>query len=131
MSRRMAASEGMSWHYPGVRLATPGTIGDMTTRCDVVVVGAGLAGLRCARELTRGGLEVRVGEAVGGRVRTDVVEGFRIDRGFQVLNTGYPEVRAALRLEHLHLERMDDAVTVRAGGRLHDVANPLSLPREG
>ena len=106
----------------------------MTSRCDVVVVGAGLAGLRCARELARGGLDVRVveaGDAVGGRVRTDVVDGFRIDRGFQVLNDGYPEVRAALRTDDLHLRRMDDAVTVRADGRLHEVANPLSLPRDG
>src|SRR5690349_13012380 len=72
----------------------------MTSRCDVVVVGAGLAGLRCARELARGGLDVRLleaGDAVGGRVRTDVVDGFRIDRGFQVLNDGYPALRAALR----------------------------------
>jgi phytoene dehydrogenase-like protein len=124
----------MWWDYPGVRLATPGTIEAMTTRCDVVVVGAGLAGLRCARELARGGLDVRLveaGDAVGGRVRTDIVDGFRIDRGFQVLNDGYPEVRAALRVKDLHLKRMDDAVTVRAGGRLHDVANPLSLPKEG
>ncbi len=118
---RVAARD--AWHDRG-----------MTTRCDVVVVGAGLAGLRCARELARGGLDVRVveaGDAVGGRVRTDRVDGFRIDRGFQVLNDGYPEVRAALRVKDLHLKRMDDAVTVRAGGRLHDVANPLSLPREG
>jgi hypothetical protein len=48
-----------------------------------------------------------------------------------VLNDGYPEVRAALRLKDLHLKRMDDAVTVRAGGRLHDVANPLSMPKDG
>ena len=60
---------------------------------DVVVVGAGLAGLACATTLLRAGLDVVVVEAsdaVGGRVRTDVVDGFRLDRGFQVLNTGYP-----------------------------------------
>jgi phytoene dehydrogenase-like protein len=64
-----------------------------TESVDVVVVGAGLAGLACARGLTARGLDVRVleaGDAVGGRVRTDHVDGFTLDRGFQVLNTGYP-----------------------------------------
>mgnify|MGYP001019870416 CR=1 FL=1 len=62
---------------------------------DVLVVGAGLAGLNAARRLERSGLEVVVLEAAdvaGGRVRTDLVDGFRVDRGFQVLN---PNVVAA------------------------------------
>jgi phytoene dehydrogenase-like protein len=63
---------------------------------DVVVVGAGLAGLQSARRLERLGLRVTVleaGDAVGGRVRTDKVDGFLCDRGFQVLNPSYPAVR--------------------------------------
>ena len=63
---------------------------------DVVVVGAGIAGLTCARELERSGLEVEVleaSDAVGGRVRTDVVDGFRCDRGFQLVNPAYPALR--------------------------------------
>ncbi|MGA8846471.1 MAG: FAD-dependent oxidoreductase, partial [Nocardioides sp.] len=55
---------------------------------DVVVVGAGLAGLRCAVELVASGHEVVVLEAedeVGGRIRTERVEGFQVDRGFQLL----------------------------------------------
>lgn len=58
----------------------------------VAVVGAGLAGLACARRLQTAGRDVVVLEAsdgVGGRVRTDVVDGFLLDRGFQVLLTGY------------------------------------------
>ena len=105
----------------------------MDERGDVVVVGAGLAGLRCARELARAGLDVRVLEAddaVGGRVRTDEVDGFLLDRGFQVLNDAYPEARAALRLDELALRRMDDAVDVRVGGAVHRVANPLSMPTD-
>ena len=57
--------------------------------CDVVVVGAGLAGLTCARALHARGLDVRVleaGPAVGGRVRSEQVDGFTLDRGFQVIN---------------------------------------------
>lgn len=73
---------------------------------DVVVVGAGLAGLTAARRLRLAGHSVVVCEAsddIGGRVRTDHVDGFRMDRGFQVLLPAYPEVLrtfdvAALRL---------------------------------
>jgi phytoene dehydrogenase-like protein len=102
-------------------------------RHDVVVVGAGLAGLRCARELARTGLDVLVVEAsdaVGGRVRTDRVDGFLLDRGFQVLNDGYPELGAAVDVDRLRLCRMDDAVVVRRGGRLHRVGNPLANPAD-
>ena len=65
---------------------------------DVAVIGAGVAGLACARSLEQSGLQVRVLERsarVGGRVGTDVVDGFRCDRGFQWLNAGHPDVRAA------------------------------------
>jgi glycine/D-amino acid oxidase-like deaminating enzyme len=66
---------------------------------DVAVIGAGVAGLTCARALEESGLEVRVLERtarVGGRVGTDVIDGFRCDRGFQWLNAGNPDVRAAV-----------------------------------
>jgi glycine/D-amino acid oxidase-like deaminating enzyme len=97
----------------------------------VVVVGAGLAGLACATRLAGAGVAVRVlesGDAVGGRMRTDVVDGFRLDRGFQVLSTGYPEARRVLDLGALDLRELDSAVVVRRGDRLHRVANPLVTP---
>ena len=77
---------------------------------DVVVVGAGLAGLACARALTTAGLDVRVveaGDAVGGRVRTAHVDGYTLDRGFQVLNTGYPELQRLVDLDALDLRSFD------------------------
>ena len=73
---------------------------------DVVVVGAGLAGLAAARGLVDAGLTVTVCEAddeVGGRVRTDRVDGFLLDRGFQVLLPAYPEVRRVIDLAALDL----------------------------
>lgn len=62
----------------------------------VVVVGAGLAGLTCAIYLQRSGVNVTVLEAsdrVGGRVKTDSVNGFLFDHGFQVINPNYSEIK--------------------------------------
>jgi protoporphyrinogen oxidase len=103
----------------------------MTESVDVVVVGAGLAGLACARHLTARGVEVRVleaGDAVGGRVRTDVVDGFTLDRGFQVLNTGYPELARVVDLDALDLQSFDPEVAVNIDGSRVLVANPLQKP---
>ncbi|GAA4961065.1 hypothetical protein GCM10023238_30380 [Streptomyces heliomycini] len=73
---------------------------------DAVVVGAGLAGLACALDLCRAGLRVALLEAsdgVGGRMRTDRRDGFLLDRGFQVFNTSYPQVKRRLNLRSLQL----------------------------
>lgn len=73
---------------------------------DVVVVGAGLAGLACALDLCRAGRRVALLEAsdgVGGRMRTDRKDGFLLDRGFQVFNTSYPQVKRRLDLRSLRL----------------------------
>ena len=98
---------------------------------DVVILGAGLAGLACARHLTRAGLEVEVHEASdagGGRARTDVVDGLLLDRGFQVLNTAYPEARRVFDLDALDLQPFVRGALVRYAGRLHRIADPRSAP---
>ena len=98
---------------------------------DVVVVGAGLAGLACARHLQGSGLEVVVleaGDAVGGRVRTDVVDGMLLDRGFQVHNTGYPEAQRVLDHAALDLRAFSAGALVRVGDRLHRVGDPRRVP---
>ncbi|MEU6026196.1 NAD(P)/FAD-dependent oxidoreductase [Streptomyces tauricus] len=82
---------------------------------DVLVVGGGLAGLACARDLVDVGLDVKVLEAsdeVGGRMRTDRHEGFVVDRGFQVFNTAYPQVRRRLPLRELRLRPFTPGVLV-------------------
>jgi phytoene dehydrogenase-like protein len=97
----------------------------------VVVVGAGLAGLACARRLHAAGVDVVVleaGDAVGGRIRTDRVDGFLVDRGFQVLNTAYPALRVAVDLDRLHLRALPRGVRIRRHGTLADVPHPLSSP---
>lgn len=97
----------------------------------VVVVGGGVAGLACATHLVRRGVEVVVleaSDAVGGRVRTDVVDGFRLDRGFQVLVTSYPEVPQVLDLAALDLHRFEPGALVRYEGRFHRVVDPWRRP---
>jgi len=95
----------------------------MAKRSDVVVVGAGLAGLSAARELAIHGVDVRVleaGEGVGGRVRTDHIEGFTFDHGFQLFNPAYPEAARVLDYEALDLrplERGMDVVRTDKGRR--------------
>ncbi|MFF5497715.1 NAD(P)/FAD-dependent oxidoreductase [Streptomyces aquilus] len=82
---------------------------------DVLVIGAGVAGLACARDLLEAGLDVRVVEAsdgVGGRMRSDHVDGFVVDRGFQVFNTSYPQVRRRLVLRELRLRPFTAGVLV-------------------
>lgn len=99
---------------------------------DVVVVGAGLAGLTCSLRLVRAGLDVQLveaDEAVGGRVRTDRVDGLLLDRGFQVHNTAYPEARRLLDHRALELRPFAAGALVRYGDRLHRVGDPRRTPR--
>jgi phytoene dehydrogenase-like protein len=97
----------------------------------VVVVGAGLAGLSCARALVERGVDVRVLEAsdgVGGRVRTDRHEGFLLDRGFQVLFTAYPEVQRQVDLTALAPRAFLPGAQVRVDGGAWDITDPLREP---
>ncbi|MFD2937041.1 protoporphyrinogen/coproporphyrinogen oxidase [Spirosoma flavum] len=72
----------------------------------VIIVGAGMAGLTCAVYLKQAGINALLLEAadgIGGRVRTDLVDGFRLDRGFQILLTAYPEAQRLLNYSELDL----------------------------
>jgi phytoene dehydrogenase-like protein len=99
---------------------------------DVLIVGGGLAGLCCARRLAAAGVTCQVLEAsnaVGGRVRTDRVEGFLLDRGFQVLLTAYPEARQALDYDALELRPFEPGALIRCGGRFQRLVDPWRRPK--
>ncbi|GAA2173614.1 NAD(P)/FAD-dependent oxidoreductase [Agrococcus versicolor] len=100
-------------------------------RHDVIVVGAGLAGLRAALRLALAGLDVVVLEAsdgVGGRQRTDAVDGFLLDRGFQVLNPAYPAVQRWVDVDALEMRSFPVGVRVRREHGLAELAHPLRHP---
>jgi phytoene dehydrogenase-like protein len=101
----------------------------------VVIVGAGLSGLAAARHLTRHGVEVTVlegSDAVGGRVRTDLVDGYRLDRGFQLYNPSYPEGARVLDHQALQLRPFvaGARIVLDSGGerRVKRVADPRRQP---
>jgi phytoene dehydrogenase-like protein len=99
---------------------------------DVVIVGAGLAGLTCARRLQADGAScvvLEASDAVGGRVRTDTVDGFLLDRGFQVLLTAYPTARKWLNYEQLELRKFSAGALVWCEGGKHRVSDPWREPR--
>ena len=99
--------------------------------CDVLIIGGGLAGLSCAVKLSDAGHRVVVLEAtdrVGGRLRTDVTDGFTLDHGFQVLLTAYPACRELLDYDALRLRRFDSGALIRCSGKFAVLADPWRNP---
>ncbi|MEI2728732.1 MAG: FAD-dependent oxidoreductase [Candidatus Nanopelagicales bacterium] len=108
------------------------TDSNATQDVDVVVVGAGLAGLAAARSLAAAGLRPLVLEkqaTVGGRVRTDVVDGFRLDHGFQLYNPAYPEGKRVFDYAGLDLRPFTRGAMVNLPSRNWLVADPRNEPR--
>ncbi|HJZ48544.1 MAG TPA: NAD(P)/FAD-dependent oxidoreductase [Roseiflexaceae bacterium] len=94
----------------------------------ILIVGAGLAGLTCARMLDRWKIPVSIVEAsdgVGGRVRSDRQDGYIFDRGFQVLFDAYPAVQRQLDLQALDLRAFDPGAIICLRGRQEVLADPL------
>ena len=106
----------------------------MSSSADVLIIGGGLAGLCCSLRLHQSGLSFQVLEAsdgVGGRVRTDMVDGFLLDRGFQVLLTAYPEAQKVLDYDALNLKPFYPGALIRYEGRFHRFADPWRHPLDG
>lgn len=107
----------------------------METSYPIVIVGGGVAGLTCARYLQQMGrksLILEASDAVGGRVRTDRHDGFRLDRGFQILLTSYPEARRLLDYDALDLQAFRSGAIIRqeesGGNGFTEMPNPLKEP---
>lgn len=109
----------------------------LPTQVDVVVIGAGLSGLAAAQQIQQSGLRVvtiEASDAVGGRVRTDNVDGFLLDRGFQVLLTAYPELATQVDMNALELQAFDPGALVwmksknGGPGKGHVVSDPFRKP---
>jgi phytoene dehydrogenase-like protein len=97
-----------------------------------VVAGGGLAGLVAARHLADRGAEVTLlerQETVGGRVHTEHVDGYTLDRGFQVLFTAYPAVQRELDLDALSLRRFRPGAVIARPGERSTLSDPLRDPR--
>src|SRR5262245_15391873 len=103
----------------------------MSTNADVLIVGAGVAGLSCGRHLADSGISVQIVEAsdrIGGRVRTDEHEGFLLDRGFQVLLTAYPEAQRTLDYHALDLKKFTPGALSWFAGRMNRLVDPWRTP---
>jgi phytoene dehydrogenase-like protein len=99
---------------------------------DVIVVGAGVAGLRAAQVADAAGKSVLIIEAaerIGGRVSTDWVDGFALDRGFQVVLTAYPELKKALNVGDLQLKSFVSGAWVFTGNQtFYPLYDPIRHP---
>lgn len=99
----------------------------------VLIIGAGIAGLSCAAYLHSKGVETQILEAtdgIGGRVRTDIENGFLLDRGFQILLTSYPEAQQLLNFEALNLKEFKSGALIKTEQGFTTLANPFKEPSE-
>ena len=100
--------------------------------CDVVVVGAGLAGLRAAQVLNDAGRHVVLLDAddhVGGRLSSRTVDGYVLDEGFQLINPAYPELVASGVMTHFDLRRFEAAMRFSDGVVTREIGDPRQDPR--
>ena len=98
---------------------------------DCIVVGAGLSGLACAQTLIQNSKSVLVlesSEVPGGRVATDTISGFRVDRGFQVYLDSYAEGQRFLDYQSLRFGAFEPGALVARNGRLFSVSDPWRRP---
>ncbi len=92
-----------------------------------VVIGGGLAGLSAALTLQDAGQEVELFEAsdgVGGRLRSDYLDGFILDRGFQLINAGYPEIKRLGVISEIDFVKSDRTIDVVTPFGIQSIGDP-------
>ncbi len=105
----------------------------MPTDEKALIIGAGISGLSCARRLMQGNFPFLILEAsrrIGGRMKTDRIDGFLLNHGFQVLQEAYPEARRLLDYRRLDLKPFAPGAIIRIGKRFHRIADPRRHPRD-
>ncbi len=98
----------------------------------IIIAGGGIAGLAAASLLIQQNQPVVLLEAsdrVGGRVRTDIVEGYRIDRGFQVIPEAYPALTKVVSMQEIGPRRFDAGAVIWDGKTQHRLISPFSEPK--
>lgn len=99
----------------------------------IVIIGAGVAGLVAAIHCEKSGNPVHIIEATdrpGGRVKTDEIDGFRLDHGFQVLLTAYHEAQRYLDFSELELEKFNNGALIFQGNKSYQIGDPLRDPSQ-
>ena len=92
------------------------------------IIGGGISGLIAARVLEEHGLSATIIEAtdrLGGRVKTDVVDGYSLDHGFQVLLTAYPAAKKYLDFDALELQEFLPGSAIFKNGKQKIIGDPL------
>ncbi|KAI3996299.1 hypothetical protein MKX01_026767 [Papaver californicum] len=98
------------------------------TQTGIIIIGGGLSGLAAANKLHSEKIPfvlLEASDGIGGRVRTDILDGFVLDRGFQIFITGYPEAQKVLDYESLDLQKFYSGAFVYYNGGFHTVADPV------
>lgn len=103
----------------------------MHTKSEVAVIGGGLSGLAAAMYLNQKGISFDLFEendVLGGRVATEIVDGFKLDKGFQIFLDSYEEAKAIIDFESLSLKAAGSGALVRIKGEWRKFGNPLKKP---
>ncbi|KAK7260324.1 hypothetical protein RIF29_26284 [Crotalaria pallida] len=114
--------------HSSLQLSTPSQSPPLPKKPGAIVIGAGLSGLAAAIHLHSHNIPFLLldsSDAVGGRVRTDTLDGFLLDRGFQIFITAYPEAQKLLNYDSLNLQRFYSGARIFYDNKFHTVANPL------
>jgi hypothetical protein len=108
---------------------------EVTESTDVAIIGAGISGLACANYMVKSNpnISFRIIEArdiAGGRVGSDYVDGFILDKGFQVFIDSYPESKQLLNYEQLQLQPFRPGAIIRIAGKFGLISDPFRRPQD-